>query len=144
MNRRIFIAAGLGCVAAALAKGETFKVAFEMTYTGSGTVDAAHKIYVAMWDSPDFMTEKSLLRPLAVKSIASRTGAVEFDGVKKNPVFLSMAYDPAGTWNGKTTTPPGSSLGLYMSEPGIPAPVQLETGKVTKVAATFDDSVKMK
>src|SRR5580765_7594304 len=49
------------CIALALAlvlagfafaeNGRTIQV--EVTYTGAGKVDASHKIYVALWDSPD-------------------------------------------------------------------------------------------
>lgn len=118
-------------------------LAVKVNYTGPGPVDAGHKIFVAMWDTSDF-TKKPGLRPLEVKSVQANGQAVQFEGIKKNPVFISLVYDPAGKWNANTDPPAGAVLGLYMSEPGIPAPIQLKPGQTTKLAVSFDDSSKQK
>jgi hypothetical protein len=151
MKRRLFMlfgATGLSFLAAfaqnssdATHKGGTLQV--HVSYSGAGAVDQSHKIYVALWDSPDFVKPSGGgSRPFAVASLSSKTGTVNFEDVEKNPVYVSMAYDPSGNWKGDTEPPIGTVLGLYSKEPGTPAPVQLESGKVTKITAKLDDSFK--
>jgi hypothetical protein len=121
-------------------KGTTLQV--NVKYTGSGTVDSSHKIYVALWDSPDFVKSSSGSEPFAVAPLASKSGTVKFHDVAKNPVYVSAAYDPTGKWGAQEAPPAGASLGLYATTPGVPAPVQLEPGKATKVSVKLDDSFK--
>src|ERR1700685_2408833 len=100
--------------------GATLQV--ELNYTGSGTVDENHKIFVALWDSPGFMQGSAM--PVAVESTASKTGTVTFSGVKTVPAYVSSAYDPTGKWDGQSgPPPPGSSLGVYSKTPGKPEPI---------------------
>jgi hypothetical protein len=66
-----------------------------------------------------------------------------FEGIQKNPVYLSLAYDPTGKWDAQSEPPVGTSLGLYTKgEPGTPSPIQLQSGKTTTVQVTLDDSYK--
>ena len=64
-------------------KGGTIRV--QINYTGTGTVDESHKIFVALWDSPDFTQPNSQTRPVAVKNVASKNGIVSFSDVQKTP-----------------------------------------------------------
>jgi hypothetical protein len=146
LHRRSFIASGLLSsititIANAFgAQGSTLQV--HVTYAGSGTVDDAHKLYVAVWDTPDFVKEASGTTPIALKFVTAKSALAEFTGLDKNPVYVSLAFDPTGKWDAQSEVPPGTSLGLYSREPGVPAPVQLEQGKTTKIDATLDDSYK--
>jgi hypothetical protein len=116
----------------------------QVSYTGSGTVDESHKVYVVLWDNPNFVTEEAGAPPIDLKGVSSKSASVQFDDVQTNPVYVSMVYDPSGKWDAASPPPSGSSLGFYAKEPGKPAPVKLDAGKTTKIAATFDDSFKMK
>ena len=118
------------------------KLQVHLNYSGAGTVDEKHKIYVALWDSPDFV--KSQMMPLAVKPASSKDGAVTFEDIKKTPLYVSAAYDPSGQWDAQSPPPEGSSLGLYSKTPGQPEPIDLKPGKTTKIELAFDDRVKMK
>lgn len=120
--------------------GSTLQV--QLNYSGKGTVDEQHKIYVALWDSPDFV--KSEMPPFATQPASSKDGVVTFENVKKTPVYVSTAYDPNGKWDAQSPPPDGSSLGLYSKTPGQATPVDLKPGKTTKIELAFDDSVKMK
>ena len=120
--------------------GSTLQV--HLNYTGTGTVDENHKIYVALWDSPDFV--KSEMPPFATQPASSKDGVVTFENVKKTPVYVSTAYDPKGQWDAQSPPPDGSSLGLYSKTPGQATAVDLKPGKITKIELAFDDSVKMK
>jgi hypothetical protein len=45
----------------------------QLAYTGSGTVDEAHKIYVFLWDSPNFTDfSHARMRFLAVRPLTSK------------------------------------------------------------------------
>jgi hypothetical protein len=118
------------------------KLQVHVNYSGTGTVDAKHKIYVVLWDSPDFI--KSEMMPFAIQPASSKDGVVRFEDVKKTPVYVSAAYDPSGQWDAQSPPPDGSSLGLYSKTPGQPEALDLKPGKTTKIELAFDDQVKMK
>jgi hypothetical protein len=127
-----------GALVAPAQQGPTLQV--QLHYTGSGTVDATHKIFVALWESSDFNGGP----PAEVKSATSKTGMVTFSGVKKLPAYVSAAYDPSGHWDGASGPPPsGASLGMYSKAPPQPEPIAIAPGKATKVALSFDDKVKV-
>ena len=146
MGRRTFLLFGMALVFAMGAPAQTHgsKLTVQVNYTGSGTVDESHKVYVALWDSPDFIKDNASAQPIAIKAITSKSAVAQFDEVQKNPVYISMVYDPTGKWEATSAPPAGSSLGLYYKEPGTPTPIQLQPGQTAKISAKFDDSVKMK
>jgi hypothetical protein len=119
------------------------KLEVHVNYSGTGTVDEKHKIYVALWDSLDFVKGGEAM-PLATDSTSSKDGTVTFESVTKTPVYVSTAYDPSGEWDAHSAPPDGTSVGLYSKTPGQPEPVDLKPGKTTKIELSFDDSVKMK
>jgi hypothetical protein len=51
------------------------KLQVNLKYSGAGTVDEKHKIYVVFCDSPDFV--KSHMMPLAVQPASSKDGRSE-------------------------------------------------------------------
>lgn len=111
-------------------------------YSGAGTVDATHKVWVVLWDTPDFI--KGSAMPVATQSSSSKNAVVTFADVKKTPAYISTVYDSSGQWEAQSAPPEGSSLGIYSKDPGTPEPINLEPGKTTKIEFTFDDTVKMK
>ncbi len=121
--------------------GRTLEV--RVNYSGSGTVDEKHKIYVAVWDSPAFVEASSPVTPLEARPVSSKDGTVVFTGISKSPVYVSAAYDPSGQWEAQSTPPAGSSLGLYHNSEGKPEPVPIEPGKKASIELSFDDSVKV-
>jgi hypothetical protein len=143
MNRRNFFVSGVALGVAASAQTGNSKLNVSVTYTGSGTVDEAHKVYVVLWDSPDFVKGDAGGPPIGVQGVTSKSDVAHFEGLSKGPVYVSMVYDPSGKWDAASPPPSGSSIGLYAKEPGTPAPIQLEPGKTTAVSASFDDSQKI-
>jgi len=122
-------------------QGRTLKV--KLHYTGSGTVDEKHKIITFLFDSPEFVRGGAVI-PFAVKYAASKDEVVTFMNVDRSPVYVTSIYDPTGGYDGQSGPPPsGSSLGLYSTTLGEPAPVKLEEGKTVEIELTFDDSAKM-
>jgi hypothetical protein len=146
MDRRNFLFSGTVFVSTLTARAQagSSKLEVQLSYTGTGTVDESHKVYVVLWDNPNFITEDAGAPPIDLKGVSSKSASVEFNDVQKSPVYVSMVYDPTGKWDAASPPPAGSSLGVYAIEPGKPAPVTLEAGKTTKISATFDDSSKMK
>jgi hypothetical protein len=143
MSKRLCTMLGLFLLFAAAAAAQTTAdgrtIQVEINYTGSGTVDASHKIYVALWDS----TDMSGGPPAAVESLASKKGNVTFSRVQKVPAYVSTAYDPSGSWDAQSPPPSGSSLGMYSKNPPTPLPIDVAPGKTVKVSITFDDAVKV-
>jgi hypothetical protein len=115
-----------------------------VSYAGAGVVDASHKLYVMLWDTPDFAKDDSKLKPVDSKAVTAKSGSVQFARIKKNPVYISMVYDPRGVYDGKVPVPAGASIGLYSSEQGIPAPIALKPGQTASVVARLDDSTMLK
>ena len=118
----------------------TLKV--KVHYTGSGTVDDQHKIYLALWDSPDFATSRSAI-PIAVQAASSKDQTVTFDAVSASPVYVSAAFDPSGQWNAQSAPPSGSSLAMYSKAPPKPGAIEIRPGDTATVDLSFDDRVKV-
>jgi hypothetical protein len=114
----------------------------KLNYTGAGKVDQNHKIFVFLFDSPDFMQGNGM--PIANQSTTAKDGTVTFSGLSAATVYVAAAFDPKGEYDGMSGPPPsGSSMGLYSKEPGTPAPVSLEAGKTAQIDLPFDDTAKM-
>ena len=127
-----------GALMAPAQQGQTLQV--QLHYTGSGTVDATHKIFVALWDSADFNSAP----PTEVQSTASKNGIVAFSDVKKVPAYVSAAYDPTGHWDGASGPPPtGASLGVYSKTPPKPDPIAITPGKLARITLSFNDAIKV-
>jgi hypothetical protein len=142
MSKRLYATLGLFvafavCAVAQTNAGRTVHV--DINYTGSGTVDASHAIYVALWDSTDFSSGP----PAAVKSLNAKKGTVTFSDLQRVPVYVSTAYDPTGSWDAQSPPPPGASLGMYSKNPPKPEPIDVAPGKTVTVSITFDDSAKV-
>jgi hypothetical protein len=118
----------------------------QLHYTGSGTVDKTHKIFVALWDSPGFMDNSA--PPVAVKSATSKDGTVTLSDVQKVPAYVSTAYDPTGQWDAQDpdagTPPSGSSLGMHSKTPPKSDPINITPGTPAKITISFDDSKKVR
>jgi hypothetical protein len=143
MSKRLCTVLGLlflfvvNAVAQTTADRRTIQV--EISYMGSGTVNASHKIYVALWDSTDFSGGP----PAAVESLDSKHGTVTFSNVQKVPAYVTSAYDPTGAWDAQSPPPSGCSVGMYSKNPPNPEPIDVAPGKTVKVSITFDDSAKV-
>ena len=114
----------------------------KMNYTGAGTVDEKHKIFLFVFDSPDFMQGGSM--PIVSGSTSAKDGTVTVSDLSVSPIYVAVAYDPKGEYDGQSGPPPsGSSMGLYAKTPGTPEPVKIEPGQTGEITVAFDDSAKM-
>ena len=100
MDRRNFLRSGT-VFAAALAmraqdKSTNANLEVQVTYNGSGPVDKAHKVYIVLWDNPNFVTEEGGAPPIGLQGVSSKSASIQFDNVEANPVYVSMVDDPSG------------------------------------------------
>jgi hypothetical protein len=124
------------------AASRTLKV--KLSYKGSGAVDSTHRIFVFLFDSPDFMQGST--GPFARTSVSVKDDTVVFADVAKSPVYVVAAFDPAGNYDGQAGPPPaGASMAIYSKHPGMPEPepVKIDPGQTLQIEMTFDDSMKM-
>lgn len=120
--------------------GRTLKV--KLKYTGPGTVDEKHKIFVFVFDTPDFVRREDVM-PIAFDSGAAKDATLTFADVATSPVYLIAIYDPTGGYEGMSKPPTGCYLGIYGTTPGEPGAIAIEAGKTTQVDVAFDDTIKM-
>jgi uncharacterized protein (DUF2141 family) len=135
-----FVTAAMASLLAAQNKADK-SLTVTVNYTGSGTVDESHKLFVFVFDTPDFIQGNGV--PIAGQSATQKSQKVTFPNLSPDTVYLVAVFDPTGGYDGKSGPPPsGSPTGLY-GDGGSPAPVKLESGKTAQVTITFDDSFKM-
>jgi len=143
MSKHLRLTLGLFVLFAASIAAQTTAdkrtIQVDVSYTGAGTVDAGHKIYVALWDSADMSGGP----PAEVKSLDSKKGTVTFSSLQTVPAYVSAAYDPTGQWDAQSPPPSGTSLGMYSKNPPKPDAIDVAPGKTVKVAVAFNDAVKV-
>ena len=133
------IAGLIPAVPVAAAGGQdTGKLTVSAKYTGQGTVDATHQIFVWVFDTPNISESTT---PLAVDKVTTNGGSVNFTGLPKT-VYLAAAYNEKGTYDGTQGPPPsGTPVTIYGGE-GSATPVPTG-GADAAVAITFDDAMRM-
>jgi hypothetical protein len=118
----------------------TLKV--KLNYTGAGKVDDKHKIFIFVFDSPNFSTDGSM--PIGGGAASAKDGTVELASLSKSPVFVVAAYDPKGEYDGMSGPPPsGASVAMYGKTPGTADPIKIEPKQTVQVDMPFDDTAKM-
>jgi len=113
------------------------KVSVTVNYTGKGTVDASHQVWVWLFDSPEIGPGSM---PIAEASVAKNGAAATFD-VGTDRVWIAVAYDEKGVMSGNSPPAPGSPIGIYASSSG--APEAVTPGTTGAVVVAFDDSLRM-
>jgi hypothetical protein len=143
------VAATLLCLAGVWQRGvaqekapaaRTLKV--KLNYTGAGTVDEKHRIFVFLFDTPDFIKGDSAM-PIGFGSGAAKDATVTVSDIAKSPVYVIAVFDPTGAYEGMSKPPSGASMAMYGKTPGEPGPIAIEAGKTTQIDVPFDDTIKM-
>lgn len=135
------LAAGtVGNTTAAAAGGEAqaSSVSVTATYTGKGQVDASHRVWIWLFDTPDIGPGSM---PIAEMSVGKNGDTATFEGVVADKVWIAVAYDQGGTMSGSAPPASGSPVGVYASSTG--APQSVTPGDKNPATLTFDDSQRM-
>lgn len=129
----------------------------KLNYTGSGTVNNQHKIYVLLFDANPYTAPRlvdstsSVTPPAAVagvshilrrESASRKNDTVTFNGLSVSPVYAVAFFDKSGSYDGHSDPAPGTPMGVYGSAPDKAMPITLQEGKTARVVLTFNDSVK--
>ena len=117
-------------------------VKVKLNYTGAGTVDEQHRIFVFIFDSPNIGPSGSM--PTGILTTGAKDGSVVFEGLSYSPAYLAAVFDKTGTYDGQSGPPPsGCPAAIYSKEPGVAAPIEIAEGGTAEVGFTFDDSFLM-
>lgn len=114
-------------------------VAVTVTYKGAGTVDREHEIWVFLFDTPEIGAGS---RPVATIALTKNGDTATFKDAPANPVYVGVAFDEGGTYDGTAGPPPaGSPIGIYQLKDAKGAS-PVKHGQRVKIV--FDDSSRMK
>ena len=107
-------------------------------YKGKGKVDASHKLWVWVFDTPNIGPGAMPLDQVALDK--NDIDAV-FEGVAADKVWIAVAYDESGGMMGDAPPPSGTPIGILAGNDG--APLAVASGAKDTAVLTFDDSQRM-
>ena len=107
-------------------------------YSGKGTVDGSHRVWVWLFSSPDIGPGSM---PIAQTSIERNGTAAIFENIAEERVWIAVAFDEQGVMAGDAPPPSGTPIGLYVGSDGAPRPVT--PGDTADATLLFDDSFRM-
>jgi hypothetical protein len=141
---QVCLAAAVIVGAASMAQGQEAtdgKLKVTIEYKGAGTVDADHRVWIWVFDTPNISADAM---PIATGVIKENKASYKFVGLPKQ-VYLAAAFDTAGGYDGTTGPPPsGTPITIHGStSPGQPGAAIPTGGDDAAVTVAFDDSVKM-
>jgi hypothetical protein len=109
-----------------------------VTYKGKGKVDAAHKLWVWLFDSPNIGPGAM---PIDQIALGDNGADAVFENVAGTKVYIVAAFDEQGAMMGDAPPPSGTPVGILMGADGIPTGVT--PGDKGAVVLTFDDTIRM-
>ena len=137
-TRAIVALALVAMATPAIVAQETGKLKVTVTYTGAGTVDGTHEIYLWLFDTPNITADTP---PLASDVLTVSGGTATFSGLPKE-VYIAAAFDEKCDWDGTSgPPPPGTPLTIY-GEMGA-AKAVATGGAEAAVTVTFDATMRM-
>jgi hypothetical protein len=122
-------------LAAAAAAGS---VKVTVHYKGKGTVDASHKLWVWVFDTPNIGAGAM---PLGQVALDKNDVEAVFNDVTADKVWIAVAYDESGIMTGDAPPPSGTPIGILAGSDGAPTAVM--SGAKGTAVLTFDDSQRM-
>jgi hypothetical protein len=107
-------------------------------YTGKGKVDAAHKLWVWVFDTPNIGPGSM---PIDQLSIDKNDADASFEGLADGKFYIAAAFDETGSMMGDAPPPTGTPIGILGIASG--APTAVSPGGKDPAVLTFDDSLRM-
>lgn len=118
--------------------GQAGSVTVTVRYTGQGTVDDGHRLWIWLFDTPDIGPDSM---PIHEAFVSANGGSTTIEGVGPDRVWIAVAFDQRGGSTGNAPPASGSPVGIHAGTDGRPTPVV--TGDKATALVTFDDSVRM-
>jgi hypothetical protein len=109
-------------------------------YTGKGTVDAGHRIWVWLFDTPQIGPGAI---PIAEQSFEKNGGTATFPNPAAKEVYVAVAFDEAGGFAGQAPPPPGSPIAIYGAKGPNDPPVAVTPGPKGSVTVILTDAARM-
>ena len=106
-------------------------------YTGKGTVDASHKLWVWLFDNPNIGAGSV---PIDQTSLDVNGSDAMFAAVAPGEVWVAVAFDENGTMAGDGPPPTGTPIGILMKDG---KPVSVVPGDNGIATLKFDDTLRM-
>ena len=125
-------------IAAPLTATAAGAVKVTVHYKGKGPVDASHKLWVWVFDSPNIGPGSM---PIGQVALDKNDLDAVFEGVAADTVWIAVAYDESGAMMGDAPPPSGTPIGILSGKDG--APVAVTPGAKDAAVLTFDDSQRM-
>jgi hypothetical protein len=122
------------------AKPDAASVNVTVKYTGKGTVDANHKLWVWLFDSPEIGPGAI---PIAEEPIEKNGGVARFTNVTAAQVYIAVAYDEKGGFAGNAPPPTGSPIAIHGQKAATDKPEPVAPGAKAHVTMTFADATRM-
>ncbi|MGQ0733641.1 MAG: hypothetical protein ACT4QD_08310 [Acidobacteriota bacterium] len=130
----VFAAASAARLAA-----QSSDITLTVKYTGKGDVDATHRLWIWLFDTPDIGPGAM---PFDERSLEKNGDSITFKGVTVKNVYVAVAYDEQGGFMGQAPPPSGSPVTVHGAEAaGAPAPIT--PGEKGAVTITFNETVRM-
>lgn len=113
-------------------------VVVTVAYTGKAKVDDTHEIWVFLFPDSNISAGS---QPLAVQAVKKSGGTATFKAVARDPVYIAVAYDEKGDYDGTAgPPPPGTPIAMHGKD-GVM--IAVKPGPSAKVKMSFDDSRRM-
>jgi hypothetical protein len=132
--------AGSTLVTAEQAKPDASGVTVTVKYTGKGTVDANHQLWVWLFDNPDIGPGSI---PIAEQAIPKNGGTATFSNVTAAQVYIAVAYDEGGGFGGQAPPPPGSPIAMFGAKGPDAPPEAVVPGPKAAITIALDDTMRM-
>ena len=115
-------------------------VSVTVQYKGKGTVDASHRVWVWLFDTPDIGPASM---PIDEQAIDKNGGTATFSGVTAKQVYIAVAYDEGGGFMGQAAPPSGSPIAIYGQKGAEDPPQPVVPGAKGKVTIVLTDAQRM-
>lgn len=116
------------------------ELAVTIKYEGPGEVNATHRLWIWLFDHPNFGPESM---PLAEASIDRNGGTTSFQNLPA-VVYIAVAYDEMGGFMGQAAPPAGSPVHVHGGMTGgQPTASPIRLGETKALTVTFDDAMRM-
>ena len=147
-TRTTAVLAAVACIALAPATiaaqpkpvADASSVTVTAKYAGKSMVDANHRIWVWLFDTPEIGPGSI---PIGEMSIEKNGGTATFPGVATKQVYIAAAYDETGGFLGQAPPPVGSPIAFYGVKAATDKPMAVVPGAQGAVTITFTDAQRM-